>query len=245
MHEPPLARQGLGVLLEEERVISCDAVVVFVCKVNPGVHRPQASEDIPFYRSDWSFSSGSSARTPINYASAYLDLDFLYGRTEEEALSLRSMEDGLMNISGQGIPHRNPDGTWKVRTEMSATVEMRTASAKQVQRLERLSPAVCMQTWDDDVFMSKYWGLMERGWVGLQSPRTEPLVERRSEYCSQRCFDAYRGDYVSTWNFISVKSNFFRCFCENITPRRGTRRDHQRYHKKSRSCCIFQGMWYL
>lgn len=53
-------------------------------------------------------------RSPINYASSYLDLDFLYGRSEEEAEALRTMEDGLMNVTDAGVPFQNADGTWLV-----------------------------------------------------------------------------------------------------------------------------------
>ena len=54
-------------------------------------------------------------RSPINYATAYLDLDFVYGRSEEEAGLLRTLEGGLMNITAESWPIQNADGTWLVR----------------------------------------------------------------------------------------------------------------------------------
>lgn len=54
-------------------------------------------------------------RSPINYASAYIDLDFVYGRSTEEAEALRTMENGLMNVTETGVPFQNADGTWLVR----------------------------------------------------------------------------------------------------------------------------------
>lgn len=77
------------------------------------------SEPIPFFRSDASFTTdddGALVRNPINYASAFLDLDFVYGRSEEEARDLRTMEGGMMNLTDDGLPFLNKDGTWKVRS---------------------------------------------------------------------------------------------------------------------------------
>lgn len=71
-----------------------------------------ASEAIPFFRSSATVSD--SVRSPINYATSYIDLDFVYGRSEEEALALRTMEGGFMNVTESGVPHRKADGTWLV-----------------------------------------------------------------------------------------------------------------------------------
>ena len=60
-------------------------------------------------------------RSPINYATAYLDLDFIYGRSEDEAESLRTLEGGLMNITDEGWPIQNPDGTWLVNARYTVT----------------------------------------------------------------------------------------------------------------------------
>lgn len=65
-------------------------------------------------RSDAEVGSSSGVRNPINYATSYIDLDFVYGRSEEAAVALRTMEDGLMDISDDGTPFHNEDGTWKV-----------------------------------------------------------------------------------------------------------------------------------
>lgn len=53
-------------------------------------------------------------RSPINNASSYIDLDFVYGRSAEEAELLRTMEDGFMNVTDSGVPFQNEDGTWLV-----------------------------------------------------------------------------------------------------------------------------------
>ena len=54
-------------------------------------------------------------RSPINYATSYLDLDFVYGRSEAESNALRTMENGLMNVTETGVPFQDADGTWLVR----------------------------------------------------------------------------------------------------------------------------------
>lgn len=80
------------------------------------------SDPIPFYRSAAALGDdigGAPVRCPINYATAYIDLDFMYGRTEEEALSLRTLDGGLMNITEDGLPHLNEDATWKVTSTLA------------------------------------------------------------------------------------------------------------------------------
>lgn len=54
-------------------------------------------------------------RSPINYATAYIDLDFVYGRSAEEAETLRTMEGGFMNVTETGVPFQTDDGAWLVR----------------------------------------------------------------------------------------------------------------------------------
>lgn len=54
-------------------------------------------------------------RNPVNYATAFIDLDFVYGRSADEAEALRTMENGLMNVSESGVPFQNADGSWLVR----------------------------------------------------------------------------------------------------------------------------------
>lgn len=84
----------------------------------------EASDPIPFYRSSASVSSSPKystsalpepTRNPINYATAFLDLDFLYGRNEATAESLRKLEGGLMLLDDNDLPLLNDDGTWQVR----------------------------------------------------------------------------------------------------------------------------------
>lgn len=70
------------------------------------------SDEVSFYRSEAAVTD--SVRNPINYATAFMDLDFLYGRSEEEANALRTFERGLMNITDSGVPFRNKNGTWLV-----------------------------------------------------------------------------------------------------------------------------------
>lgn len=64
-------------------------------------------------------------RSPINYASSYIDLDFVYGRSAEDAAVLRTLEDGLMNITDSGVPFQNEDGTWLVSVGRKAGREGR------------------------------------------------------------------------------------------------------------------------
>lgn len=94
-----------------------------------------ASDPIPFYRSEASVEPAltststlspasattgivadgfAAVRSPINHATAYLNLDFLYGRDEQTAQSLRTFEGGRMNLTDDGLPFLNVDGTWKV-----------------------------------------------------------------------------------------------------------------------------------
>ena len=71
------------------------------------------SDPIPFDRSDAAVAD--SVRSPVNYATAYIDLDFVYGRSEAEAEALRTLEGGFMNVTDSGVPQQNADGTWLVR----------------------------------------------------------------------------------------------------------------------------------
>lgn len=72
-----------------------------------------ASEPISFFRSEASVAG--SIRNPTNYATSFIDLDFVYGRSKEEAGELRTFENGCMNVTENGLPFRNADGTWLVR----------------------------------------------------------------------------------------------------------------------------------
>lgn len=86
--------------------IPCNDVVDVWCPLGA------ASDEISFSRSDAGVEN--SVRSPINYATAYIDLDFVYGRTEAEAQALRTFEGGLMNVTESGVPFQNDDGTWLV-----------------------------------------------------------------------------------------------------------------------------------
>lgn len=73
----------------------------------------EASDAIPFFRS--SAEESDSSRNPINYATSYIDLDFVYGRSEDNASEYRTLEDGFMTMSSTtGLPVLNADGTWLV-----------------------------------------------------------------------------------------------------------------------------------
>eukprot|EP00752_Nemacystus_decipiens_P001683 g1633.t1 len=80
----------------------------------------EASDDISFFRSDAAVGA-DGVRNPINYATSYLDLDFVYGRSAEEAEALRTMENGLMNVTDTGVPFQNADGTWLIADQRTAT----------------------------------------------------------------------------------------------------------------------------
>lgn len=76
-----------------------------------------ASDPIEFYRSEASVTG--SFRNPTNYATSFIDLDFVYGRSVEESNALRAFEGGFMKLTETGMPFRNPDGTWMVRKRCS------------------------------------------------------------------------------------------------------------------------------
>ena len=71
------------------------------------------SEDISFDRSNATVFN-STTRNPVNYATSFIDLDYMYGRSDEEAERFRTMEGGFMNVTKTGVPFRNTDGTWMV-----------------------------------------------------------------------------------------------------------------------------------
>ncbi|CAM9534507.1 unnamed protein product [Ascophyllum nodosum] len=92
--------------------VPCNDVVDVWCPL--GV----SSDEISFDRSDSGVAG--SVRSPINYATAYIDLDFVYGRSEEEAEALRTLEGGTMNITASGVPFQNEDGTWLIADQRTA-----------------------------------------------------------------------------------------------------------------------------
>lgn len=78
-----------------------------------------ASDPIPYFRSNAEVSD--SIRNPVNYATSYIDADFVYGRSEDEANALRTMEGGFMIMSeATGLPVLDANGTWLVRKTMQA-----------------------------------------------------------------------------------------------------------------------------
>ena len=73
------------------------------------------SELISFNRSNGEIEAdGGGVRNPINYATAYIDLDWLYGRDEESAGAIRTLDAGTLNLTADDLPHSLPDGTWLV-----------------------------------------------------------------------------------------------------------------------------------
>lgn len=58
--------------------------------------------------------TSGGVRNPINYATSYLDLDFVYGRTEANAEDLRTLEGGFMKLTPDGLPYRSDNGSWLV-----------------------------------------------------------------------------------------------------------------------------------
>lgn len=80
------------------------------------------SDPIPFFRSDAALSDDDGAlpaatRSPTNYATSFIDLDFVYGRSEEDAEELRVLDgSGRMSLTSDGLPLRTADGeSWLVR----------------------------------------------------------------------------------------------------------------------------------
>ena len=73
------------------------------------------SDPISFNRSQGEINTeGDGARSPINYATAYLDLDWLYGRDEGTAAEIRTFESGYLNLTEDQLPHQLTDGSWLV-----------------------------------------------------------------------------------------------------------------------------------
>lgn len=59
--------------------------------------------------------TSTTSRNPINYATSYVDLDFVYGRSKDESDSLRSFNgDGKLVVDDNGLPVQNDEGTWLV-----------------------------------------------------------------------------------------------------------------------------------
>ncbi|CAB1109758.1 unnamed protein product [Ectocarpus sp. CCAP 1310/34] len=79
------------------------------------------SDPIPFSRSEaGEDAGGEEARSPINYATAFVDLDWLYGRDEATSASLRTEDGGYMNMTDDELPHLLDDGTWLVADQRPA-----------------------------------------------------------------------------------------------------------------------------
>lgn len=82
-----------------------------------------ASDSISFFRSDAEVSG--KGRNPINYATSFLDLDFVYGRSKIESDRLRSLDgDGKLIMADNGLPVQNDDGTWLVRPRWPSASEV-------------------------------------------------------------------------------------------------------------------------
>lgn len=73
------------------------------------------SDPISFNRSQGEIDTdGDGARSPINYATAFVDLDWLYGRSTDAADEIRMFEGGYLNLTDDELPHLLPDGSWLV-----------------------------------------------------------------------------------------------------------------------------------
>ena len=73
------------------------------------------SDPIPFHRSQGELDTeGDGTRSPTNFATAFVDLDWIYGRDEDSATALRTSESGYLNLTAAELPHLLPDGTWLV-----------------------------------------------------------------------------------------------------------------------------------
>ncbi|CAM9869802.1 unnamed protein product, partial [Ectocarpus sp. 12 AP-2014] len=85
-----------------------------------------SSDPISFFRSNAGLSDDDGAnsvetRSPVNYATAFIDLDFVYGRSEEDAATLRSSDgNGFMAVTEKGLPYLNDDGTWLIADQRTA-----------------------------------------------------------------------------------------------------------------------------
>ncbi|CAM9342758.1 unnamed protein product [Discosporangium mesarthrocarpum] len=79
-----------------------------------------ASEPIPFFRSQAEEGLQTGTRDPINFATAYLDLDFVYGRDQETADSLRTKEGGMMILTEHGMPVQMADSSWLLADQRTA-----------------------------------------------------------------------------------------------------------------------------
>lgn len=102
----------------------------------------EASDPIPFFRSEATVTD--SVRSPTNHATSYIDLDFVYGRSEEGAKALRSLDGGMMKMTEEGMPLRNDDGTWLVScVYVTASVDERRPRWYDVQWRELCAPSNC------------------------------------------------------------------------------------------------------
>ena len=85
--------------------------------------RGSRSDPIPFDRSRGEIDTeGDGARSPINYATAYLDLDWLYGRNEDSAAEIRAFESGYLNLTEDQLPHQLADSVWLVSADVTLAV---------------------------------------------------------------------------------------------------------------------------
>ncbi|CBJ27734.1 peroxidase [Ectocarpus siliculosus] len=78
----------------------------------------EASDPIPFFRSQATVTD--SVRNPINYASSFIDLDFVYGRSKDAADALRTFDGGMLSMADDNMPIKNSDGTWLIADQRTA-----------------------------------------------------------------------------------------------------------------------------
>lgn len=80
------------------------------------------SDDIGFSRSRAEVDDDDGVRSPINFATAYLDLDWLYGRSKDAADEIRTFDTGHLSLTDDALPPLRADGTWQVRTCVDPSV---------------------------------------------------------------------------------------------------------------------------
>lgn len=81
------------------------------------------SDPISFSRSEGASDAAGGARSPVNYATAFVDLDWMYGRDEGAAAALRTLTGGYLNLTDEELPHLLDDGTWLVSEAMRSGVQ--------------------------------------------------------------------------------------------------------------------------
>eukprot|EP00904_Undaria_pinnatifida_P011388 jgi/Undpi1/737/HiC_scaffold_10.g04201.m1 len=115
------------------------------------------SESISFNRSRGEIDTErGGTRSPINYATAYVDLDWLYGRDEDSATALRTLESGYLNLTAEELPHLLPDGTWLVADQRPTTIPVTFALMTLLLREHNRCCDIYAPLWDADTDEDAY-----------------------------------------------------------------------------------------